>query len=309
LPSLRTVHGRGRPLDQAEAPAVLFSSRLSPSGDQLQYWTAWSGQVESVHKTEQLESAISRRQQNRVLTFARKGDRSGTMDASMQFGEIDASMIAESTRFLQERAKQAKAAAVSASAKVAEPIVSEPVEPISTEATPTEPTSTPAPASSSPAPPAPPVKAAPKSWAALLRPSVSASAKASDAARSTSGSAEPPTGESASAAQAVPAEGGGKPVKPIGYAAAAAAGSASRSGELDLGKLLSEGVGGLPLSAGAAGLASVPRGLINTGNMCFANSVSGTSQSRFVAPTDRTCSTRSCKCLPIVIPSTFCCKN
>lgn len=203
----------------------------------------------------------------------------------MQFGDVDASMIAESNRFLQERAKQAKAAAVSASAKVAEPIVSEPAEPTSTEAIPAEPTSTPAPASSSPAPPAPPappVKAAPKSWAALLRPSVSASAKASDAARSTSGSAEPPTGESASAAQAVPAEGGGKPVKPIGYAAAAAAGSASRSGELDLGKLLSEGVGGLPLSAGAAGLASVPRGLINTGNMCFANSVSGTSQSRVV---------------------------
>jgi len=227
----------------------------------------------------------------------------------MQFGEVNASMIAESTRFLQERAKQAKAAAVSASVKVTEPIVSEPAEQISTEATPNEPTSTPAPASSSPAPPAPPVKVAPKSWAALLRPSVSASAKASDAARSTSGSAEPPTGGSASAGQAGPTEGGGKPVKPIGYAAATAAGSASRSGEMDLGKLLSEGVGGLPLSAGAAGLASVPRGLINTGNMCFANSVSGTSQSRFFASTDRIYSTRSCKCLPIVIPSISCYKN
>ena len=211
----------------------------------------------------------------------------------MQFGEVDASMIAESTRSIRERAKQAKSAAETAARENAknievETITEEPARPAEGVSPTVEQSSTPKPEVSAPSSPAPPpVKTAPKSWAALLRPSASASAKlTADAARSIP-SGSPNAGEPSAEVQVdgepvgkagVSAE-GAKPIKPAGYAAAAAAGSAAwgaagRSGELDLRKLLSEGVGGLPLSAGAAGLASVPRGLINTGNMCFANSVS-----------------------------------
>lgn len=219
-------------------------------------------------------------------------------------------MIAESTRSIRERAKQAKSAAEEAvrdAAKV-EPATEASTQSAEATSTPTEQTTAPAPTSPAPVsqPPPPPVKAAPKSWAALLRPSAPATTSTlSDAARpalsgpSSSGELlSEDHNESEGASKSGPPTETGKP-RPTGYAAAAAAGAAAwgaagRSGELDLGKLLSEGVGGLPLSAGAAGLASVPRGLINTGNMCFANSVSPASGSTEDAA-DHLPSRRLCK--------------
>ncbi|WRT63814.1 uncharacterized protein IL334_000739 [Kwoniella shivajii] len=56
---------------------------------------------------------------------------------------------------------------------------------------------------------------------------------------------------------------------PFNYAAAAAAGAAMSPQE-ELAKLLSEGVKGKGKETGQA---TVPRGLINTGNMCFANTI------------------------------------
>jgi hypothetical protein len=278
---------------------------------------AWSGRVEAFSKGERLESAVLRRQQSRVLAFARKGDRPVSAGTGLRFGEVDESMIAESTRSLLERAKEAKAVAASKAATDtarAELVVAEPAQTLPAKNMPVEQTAmaTTTPAPPSLASPPPPVKLAPKSWAALLRPSVSASTKASDAVRPTlSGSVEYATeaqSESESAGKAGATGDSGKPAKPVGYAAVAAAGSAawgaSRSGELDLGKLLSEGVGGLPLSAGAAGLASIPRGLINTGNMCFANSVSRSSRLIVVVLTDSVRAKRLCKYSLTAIPST-----
>jgi ubiquitin carboxyl-terminal hydrolase 10 len=178
--------------------------------------------------------------------------------------------------------------------------------PAKKQAAPTEPakTETPTPASPVPAPPAPPAaKPAPKSWAALLRPAgtspqTTSSTPGGSAIPSGAASPSSPAGSvaplpaiaqssspSASGASTAPATPGGPPARgPGGYAAAASIGAASPGGYThppawgaarqaeDLSKLLLEGLG----PAGAAKtsrVASAPRGIINTGNMCFANSV------------------------------------
>lgn len=145
---------------------------------------------------------------------------------------------------------------------------------------------------------APAPKAAPKSWAALLRtaskpnsstpaiatpstgsvpssnitsPRLAASAVVEQVAGTTEGSEKTivvvPTEGSASAPAPTPAPVPAKPTNAWG----------SRPiivpDQLDLGKLLAEGLDERT-RASLKKVASVPRGLINTGNMCFANSVS-----------------------------------
>ena len=143
-----------------------------------------------------------------------------------------------------------------------------------------------------------PPKAKPASWAALLRPattpssstapsqaaspsisSVPFSPPASEAGPSrlpTSPLLKPTTPRSTAASLPPPlpstgAASSGAPRPTFNYAAAAAAGAALSPQE-ELIKLLSEGIKGkakeVPMT--------LPRGLINTGNMCFANTVSST---------------------------------
>lgn len=134
--------------------------------------------------------------------------------------------------------------------------------------------------------PTPPAKVVPRSWAALLRPAgakaIPSTAPITTDAEPIQSSEEDPQPAVGSPIKASPHPGTPTDVKApvsMGYAAALATANSSpawggvgRPAEPDLGKLLSEGLAGLALS-NQAGLTSVPRGLINTGNMCFANSI------------------------------------
>ncbi|WWC66816.1 uncharacterized protein I206_100723 [Kwoniella pini CBS 10737] len=169
------------------------------------------------------------------------------------FGQIDLSELAE----------------VSPSVQTHSPNTSLTIKP----STPSSDTSTPA------------VRAKPASWAALVggssrTPSVSSSSKLPSPARSTA--SLPPTENEAGpsrlpSSEAVKSdEHASKPVPapenkkvPFNYAAAAASG-ASMTPQEELAKLLSEGVKG---KAKQNTQATLPRGLINTGNMCFANTI------------------------------------
>lgn len=73
-----------------------------------------------------------------------------------------------------------------------------------------------------------------------------------------------------SAAPSLPASTSGQPRAPFNYAAAAAAGAPPTPAE-DLARLLTDG---LRPRAAHVPAPVVPRGLVNTGNMCFANTVS-----------------------------------
>ena len=139
-----------------------------------------------------------------------------------------------------------------------------------------------------PAQPAP-VKVKPSSWAALLHtgstapstaasstptraPSVSFSspAEAGPSRLPASPSAEPITPKSTASALP-PTSTGGRPTttnRPSFNYAAAAAAAAGLTPQEELAKILAEGVKGKGKEVGV-----VPRGLINTGNMCFANTV------------------------------------
>ncbi|WWC85843.1 uncharacterized protein L201_000710 [Kwoniella dendrophila CBS 6074] len=133
-----------------------------------------------------------------------------------------------------------------------------------------------------------PVKAKPFSWASLVRgPSASSSSstatpsKLPSPAKSTislpgaeneAGPSrlqvtEPPTQQNGDATPAIPVV--EKKKVPFNYAAAAAVG-ATMSPQEELAKLLSEGVKGKGKENAQA---TLPRGLINTGNMCFANTI------------------------------------
>ncbi|WWC58142.1 uncharacterized protein I303_100677 [Kwoniella dejecticola CBS 10117] len=132
------------------------------------------------------------------------------------------------------------------------------------------------------------VKAKPASWAALVggssrAPSVSSSSKVPSPAKSTAslpiteneaGPSRLPSSEPTSTTDNVvsspsPAPAPEKKKAPFNYAAAAASG-ASMTPQEELAKLLSEGVKG---KAKENTQATLPRGLINTGNMCFANTI------------------------------------
>lgn len=153
-----------------------------------------------------------------------------------------------------------------------------------------------------PAPAASPAPAKPRSWAALLKtpthssPSTPGAVPSSSASVSSTTEAGPsrprpststspstpnltPTVNGLAQPQSSPQAQGGQPqqqAKTFNYAAAAM--SSVPSPHEDLVKLLSEGVssirGPVGLTAKEKEALMVPRGLINTGNMCFANTVS-----------------------------------
>lgn len=152
-----------------------------------------------------------------------------------------------------------------------------------------------------PAPAASPAPAKPRSWAALLKTPTHSSPSTPDAVPSSSASVSStteagpsrprpststspstpnltPTVNGLAQPQPSPQAQGGQPqqqAKTFNYAAAAM--SSVPSPHEDLVKLLSEGVssirGPVGLTAKEKEALMVPRGLINTGNMCFANTV------------------------------------
>lgn len=141
-------------------------------------------------------------------------------------------------------------------------------------------------ASPPPRAPAPPVtKAKPSSWASLLRAPKAAGATPDSASAGPSSTlvspsktnvslpSEAPDTPRSSVASSLPPSTGPAPTKPrpaFNYAAAAAVGAPLSPAE-DLARLLTEGLKTRPLRASQP---IIPRGLINTGNMCFANTVS-----------------------------------
>lgn len=142
-----------------------------------------------------------------------------------------------------------------------------------------------APVTASAASPVLPAKPVIKSWAALVRASAPPSPAQSGAATPGQSTASPSgiTSPSSPPSGSIPLPSVGQasvggtsgsatpaPVRPGGYAAAAW-GGAMRHQE-DLGKLLLEGLDPrITTRTGRVG--NTPRGIINTGNMCFANSV------------------------------------
>lgn len=158
-----------------------------------------------------------------------------------------------------------------------------PVEP----AIPTVPDSKDIPAEPTPTqPPAP--KAKPSSWAALLKPASASTSTSATPSVAFSSPAEagpsrlpatPPTElvtpKSTASALPPPSTGAPSSAAPrpaFNYAAAASVGAALSPQE-ELARILSEGVAALGKGKGKEPM-TVPRGLINTGNMCFANTVS-----------------------------------
>ena len=274
------------PAKESEAPAVLFSSRMTGRLTDRGSVKKWNGEISHERGIDANRSVETKRKQDEGLSFARRKDRVGAgSTASLKFGEVDVSEVAkpaeskphEGDRIADAPAVDLTTESVSEARGENEDAKEDPVqadkEVSVTETAPAPSTeSAPAPATESAAVPTPaPVKAAPKSWAALLRPSQTAASKSAIGVAASS-STPSASGSGPDGAPNGPGPASSVPGRASGYASAAA--SSLRNAELDLGKLLSEGVGGLPLSAGASGLASVPRGLINTGNMCFANSVS-----------------------------------
>jgi len=283
LPFILTVYARGVPAKESEAPAVLFSSRMTCRLADRRSVKKWKGEVSHERGTDANRSLETNRKQDEGLSFARRRDRlSAGSFATLKFGEVDVSEVAKTAdsksrevdRITNAPAVNSTAASVPEASGEKEKDEEGDVQALnqvpatktapgpSTESATTLSTETP------PVPKPASVKAIPKSWAALLHPTSTSASKSAIGVAATSST----TSASGSGTDGAPKGPGTAPGRVSGYASAAA--SSHRNAELDLGKLLSEGVGGLPLSAGASGLASVPRGLINTGNMCFANSVS-----------------------------------
>ena len=321
-----TVYARGVPAKESEAPAVLFSSRMTCRLADRGSVKKWKGEVSHERGTDANRSVETNRKQDEGLSFARRKDRLGAgSSATLKFGEVDVSEVAKTAdsksrevdRITNAPAVNSTAESVSEASGEKEKDEEGDVQALkqvpATETAPGPSTesastlSTETPPLLNPAP----VKAAPKSWAALLHPTPTSASKSAIGVAATS-STTSASGSGTDGAPKGPGTASSVPGRVSGYASAAA--SSHRNAELDLGKLLSEGVGGLPLSAGASGLASVPRGLINTGNMCFANSVSNRMYKvpcivKLICPVSCLPVERSCKYLLTVTLSTSYFKN
>ncbi|ODN88069.1 hypothetical protein L198_06825 [Cryptococcus wingfieldii CBS 7118] len=197
----------------------------------------------------------------------------GDRTPELSFGEIDPEKKEEAVKAVPEVKTETKVESakepetveveeveekpVQAPAPIAEP-QTKTVEKSEPEVAPTPPTAaTPAPASTPVAPPKP------RSWAALLQPSTPSASTTPSKTTSPSKAPSPNDG---------PAPAGPQPAQPAApkFSYAGAASSSIPSPHEMLIKLLSEGV---PSKGGKREGALVPRGLINTGNMCFANTI------------------------------------
>ncbi|BEI86095.1 hypothetical protein CcaverHIS002_0603820 [Cutaneotrichosporon cavernicola] len=157
------------------------------------------------------------------------------------------------------------------------PVVTSPVPtPTSPVPTPASPVPTPAPRAATPA------KVKPSSWASLLRAPGTGSTPVGSAGPSStlvspsktnvSLPSEAPETPRSTAAPSLPPSTGPAPAKPrpaFNYAAAAAVGAPLSPAE-DFARLLTEGLRARPVRPAQP---IIPRGLINTGNMCFANTI------------------------------------
>jgi ubiquitin carboxyl-terminal hydrolase 10 len=300
----------GRPYPVTEAPGVVFHRRTAVPGRLYPVIKSW----ESIERPQGKErKVVPRREQVRAVAWRGKRRVKGERVFGEVTPEMIAEIKEQQTPQQQEEAKPAETAIeerleapVPQPTVEATPIPRIPSPPAEETATPTATSLEPAPAaepatapSSEFAPtPAPAPKAAPKSWAALLRtaskpssstpaiaapssgsvpssnitsPRLAASAVVEQVAGTTEGSEQTivvvPTEGSASAPASTPAQVPAKPANAWG------ARPMIVPDQLDLGKLLAEGLDERT-RASLKKVTSVPRGLINTGNMCFANSVS-----------------------------------
>lgn len=302
----------GRPCPVAEAPGVVFHRRTGVPGRLYPVIKAWEsverpeGKGRKVMERRKQSGAVAWRGKRRVQGGRVFGEVTPEMVAEIKQQKLQEEVKPEE-KVVEERPVTPVPESIVEAApipRIPSPPPAEPSLPTPPAASTSEPTPAaepaPAPSSETATAPAsaPAPKAAPKSWAALLRtaskpnsstpaiatpstgsvpssnitsPRLAASAVVEQVAGTTEGSEKTivvvPTEGSASAPAPTPAPVPAKPTNAWG----------SRPiivpDQLDLGKLLAEGLDERT-RASLKKVASVPRGLINTGNMCFANSVS-----------------------------------
>lgn len=277
-----------RPSDPTSAPAMSFGTRTSMPQRVREQATAWKGDVASAkHKRKEKTPGLG-------MVFSVGVGKEQARKVELVFGSVTAEREPEVKEEKTElEGKQAEAveevkADFEAKADV------EKVAKTEAKTIPSTPSAAPTPASApSPTgtngiaePKAAPVK--PSSWAALVRNKPSASTPVSATASASTSKPPSPAPESPAEPEAGPSKLNGStgaspagptpaPARPVfNYAAAAASGSTTRSPAEEFARLLSDGIwpeqGGK--GKGRERTVTIPRGLVNMGNMCFANSVS-----------------------------------
>lgn len=330
VPSLPSMHGKSSapvPNDSAKGPApsraslVIKTARRRPRHDAFtenSYLPSLVKDAAQHHVQETPEDSLTEKPEG---GSARRGPRKGRVLISMGNGDDTAMRIHDAALVFGElTASEIPAIVIRSTPKAAPTTLSE-----TTEAA----TATAAQESVTPPVPQPAAPSAPKpkpsSWAALLgggkgqaksietaslapsslvvSPSKSSVSLLTETDAQTS---DPVTPRSAAPSLPPPSTGvstANGPRPAFNYAAAAAAGK-NLSPENELTKLLTDGLKARPK---APLQASVPRGLINTGNMCFANTVSPLASVSIAAA--QLTPLRSCRCWSTARLSLICLRS
>lgn len=320
IPSAWISSGRPHPIETA--PGVVFNKSTAFPAHLYPIINTWD-QIESKGKS--VKGKGKARSQDKAVSLRKR--RRGGKGVEIEFGEVSRALLAE-----VEKAKEAASASqesvpttttteqdessqIQEASKFTEEVKPEVIdETVETKQTPTTEeasatieakpvdssnegqTAAPVSVTTPSASPAPPVaKAAPKSWAALLRGPAPKSTSSTSASVATPVAPVPPsniTSETlaqSAVVEEVPGSNENQSPKKVIVAEsvpgttipAPSAKPANAWGarpiivpdQLDLGRLLADGLDERT-RASLKKVTSVPRGLINTGNMCFANSVS-----------------------------------